>query len=248
MRPRLLDLCSGAGGAALGYARAGFDVVGVDNVPQPHYPYRFVQADALDVLSAPSWRAFLDDFDAVHASPTCQVNSALASLTHVRAAIDAGRHVDMIPAVRDGLTRWHHRTGRPWVIENVPGADLRAPLVLCGTEFDLHTDSSARGRVWLRRHRLFETSPDLFLMGAGGCHCHTRRGRTIGVYGSGDGGNGRGWKGTLTDRATVMGIDWMTRDELAQAIPPAYTHHIGTQLLDHLAPEPGAVAQQEVPA
>jgi DNA (cytosine-5)-methyltransferase 1 len=233
VRPRLLDLCCGAGGAATGYARAGFDVVGIDIAPQPHYPFSFIEANALDVLTAPSWRNFLDGFDAVHASPPCQVNSALASLPHVRSAISAGRHTDLIPTVRDGLTRWHHSTGRPWVIENVPGADLRTPLVLCGTEFDRHADTVTRGRVWLRRHRLFETSPDVFLMGAGGCHCNTRRGRIIGVYGHGDGG-GRGWKGSFASRATAMGIDWMTRDELAQAIPPAYTHHIGTQLLDHL--------------
>jgi DNA (cytosine-5)-methyltransferase 1 len=226
--PRLLDLFCGAGGAGTGYARAGFDVVGVDRVPQPRYPFPFHQADALDVLTAPTWRAFLDGFAAVHASPPCQTHSSLAALPHVRAGIDAGRHLDLVAPVRDALHQWADRTGGVWVMENVPGAPLRAPLTLCGTEFALTTRSQARGLVWLRRHRLFESNT--WLMGAGGCHCNTVRGRVIGVYGHGDGG-GRGWKGTFTDRKAVMGIDWMTRDELAQAIPPAYTHHIGDQLI-----------------
>jgi DNA (cytosine-5)-methyltransferase 1 len=229
---RLLDLFCCAGGASTGYVRAGFTVVGIDRDAQPRYPFEFRQADALDVLTAPAWREFLDGFDVVASSPPCQANSSLACLPHVRAGVESGRHVDLIAPVRDALEAWASRTGGVWVIENVPGAPLVGPLTLCGTEFGLSTTTTARGRVWLRRHRLFESNT--WLMGAGGCHCGTLRGRVIGVYGHGDGG-GRGWKGTYADRKAVMGIDWMTRDELAQAIPPAYTHHIGAQLLDALA-------------
>lgn len=217
---RLLDLYCGAGGAAMGYHRAGFDVVGVDIAPQPRYPFTFVQADALDYLTA-----YGHQFDAIHASPPCQDHSALCS---VRGAHGTGW---MLEATRDALIR----LDVPWVIENVPGAPMPGAVVLCGTEFGLSTDVVGKGRVWLRRHRLFESS--VLLMGAGRCHCYRRP--IIGVYGHGDGGH-RGWKGSIRDRRAVMGIDWMTRDELAQAVPPAYTEHVGEQLVDHLSSVPVA--------
>ena len=212
---------AGEGGAGAGYARAGFEVtaVDIDADALAHNPApATVCADALDVLTD---AAFLDRFDVVHASPPCPAYSSLRTLA------DTG-HPRLIAPVRAALVAWADRTGGTYVIENVPGAPLRAPLVLCGTEFGLST-SSERGRVWLRRHRLFESNA--WLMGAGGCHCANRR--IIGVYGTGDGGTGRGWKGTLDQRRAAMGIDWMTRHGLAQAIPPAYTHHIGAQLHDH---------------
>src|SRR5260221_481967 len=114
-RPRLLDLFCGAGGAAMGYSRAGFDVTGVDIKPQPRYPFQFVQADA---MSYP-----LDGFDAIHASPPCQ--------DHMRSpgpAYESHGTGWMLPATRSRLMA----TGLPWIIENVPGASLRADLKLCG--------------------------------------------------------------------------------------------------------------------
>jgi DNA (cytosine-5)-methyltransferase 1 len=236
-RPRLLDLFCCAGGAGAGYTRAGFDVTGVDRDPQPNYPYPFIQADALSVLAD---QTFMATFTAVGASPPCQTNSSLASLPHVAEAIRTGKHVDLITETRAALIAWAERTGGVWVIENVVGAALRDPLVLCGTEFDLHVDTATRGRVWLQRHRPFESNR--MLMGAGGCYCGSHRGRIIGVYGTGDGGTGRGWEGSFAERKAVMGIDWMTREELAQAIPPAYTQHLGAQLLDHLSAHAGVAA------
>ena len=109
----------------------------------------------------------------------------------------------------------------------MPGA-----LTLCGTEFGLTVNAATRG-IGFRRHRQFESNA--LLMGAGGCYCSSKRGRIIGVYGTGDGGPARGWKGSLGDRRAVMGIDWMNRVELAQAIPPAMTRFVGEQLLSHLA-------------
>jgi DNA (cytosine-5)-methyltransferase 1 len=105
--------------------------------------------------------------------------------------------------------------------------------VLCGTEFGLTTTTERHGRVWLRRRRLFESNR--FLLGAGGCHCYSKL--TVPVYGHGAGGNRVNMRGPGVAQASreVMGIDWMTRDELDQAIPPAYTEFIGDQLIDYLA-------------
>ncbi|NUT23813.1 MAG: DNA cytosine methyltransferase [Hamadaea sp.] len=222
-RPRLLDLFCCAGGASMGYHLAGFDVVGVDNRPQPNYPFTFHQGDALEFLAAHG-----DRFDAIHASPPCHDHTPLANVV---GHDGTGWLLDATRTALDIL-------GRPYVIENVPGADMPGAVTLCGTEFGLHTDTATRGRVWLRRHRRFESNR--LLMGAGGCYCHTKRGRIIGVYGTGDSGQGHGWKGSFTDRQTVMGIDWMTREELSQAIPPAMTRFIGEQLLAALIPTGGA--------
>jgi DNA (cytosine-5)-methyltransferase 1 len=130
-RPRLLDLFCGAGGAAMGYHRAGFDVVGVDNRPQPRYPFKFHQADAMTFP--------LDGFDAIHASPVCKGH---ARVTAWRG--DRSRYPDQIAATRRRLLAW----GGPWVIENVTEAPLRWDYLLCGSQFGLA----------VRRHRVFETS------------------------------------------------------------------------------------------
>jgi DNA (cytosine-5)-methyltransferase 1 len=129
-RPRLLDLFSGAGGAAVGYHRAGFEVVGVDLHPQPHYPFEFHQADAMTYP--------LDGFDAIHASPPCQAYS-VANNIHGRAD-----HPMLIPSVRERLLA----TGLPYVIENVPRGPLINPVTLCGLTFGLN----------VKRHRLFESN------------------------------------------------------------------------------------------
>jgi DNA (cytosine-5)-methyltransferase 1 len=215
----MLDLFCGAGGAAMGYHRAGFDVVGVDNRPQPRYPFEFHQGDAM------TWP--LDGYDAVHASPPCQDHSTLAAFQPSKGT------GWMLAAIRDRLTA----SGLPYVIENVMGAPMPGALKLCGTELGLRTETRTCGEVWLRRHRQFESN--VFLLGAGRCHCHLRR--TVGVYGGAVAGRkaraGRrvmvGPGSSLASRE-VMGIDWMTRDELDQAIPPAYTEFVGEQLLERV--------------
>jgi len=138
---RILDLFCGAGGAGMGYARAGFEVVGVDINPQPRYPFEFVRGDALVFLASPF--VDLSKFDAIHASPPCQ---AYANVTAWRG--DQSDHPDLIDATRDLL----NATGLPWVIENVPEAPLRPDLLLCGSHFGLR----------IKRHRIFESSPRIF--------------------------------------------------------------------------------------
>jgi DNA (cytosine-5)-methyltransferase 1 len=205
-RSRLLDLFCGAGGAAMGYYRAGFDVTGVDISPQPRYPFTFVQADAMTYP--------LDGFDAIHASPPCQDHSSLSAL-HAKHGTGW-----MLAGTRDRLST----QSRPWVIENVPGAPLRADYRLCGCMFGLDD---------LRRDRWFETSWRGFDLRSPCVHT----GQTITV--AGHGADGRYYRNggtvpTVEDWRRVMGIDWMTQAELAQAIPPAYTEHIGARLLDYL--------------
>jgi DNA (cytosine-5)-methyltransferase 1 len=221
VRPRLLDLFCGAGGAAMGYHRAGFDVVGVDIAPQPNYPFVFVHADALEELAAwISWEREgpfeREAFDAIHASPPCQAYMRSGN-------VDRGRHPDLLGSTRNLLVE----SGLPWVIENVPGAPMRPDAQLCGSQFGLE----------IRRHRWFELSlgePILTLA----CD-HTQP--IAGVYGHPHGLRGAS-KGMLpSDLETwsrAMGIDWMTTAELANAIPPAYTELIGEYLL----------AQVQVPA
>jgi DNA (cytosine-5)-methyltransferase 1 len=215
-RPLLLDLFCGAGGAAMGYHRAGFEVVGVDTRPQPRYPFRFVQGDAL----RPPFD--LGSFAAVHASPPCQHASDLRHMHGAKV------YPEMIRATRVLLMG----SGRPYVIENVEGAVLYNPLVLCGSMFGLGADCDDGRFHQLRRHRLFETS-FLFLTP----HCR-HVGKPVGVYGNGGGNKARveaglvnGMTGSCSERKRAMGIEWMTRGELSQAIPPAYTEYIGRQLL-----------------
>lgn len=247
-RPRLLDLFCGAGGCSMGYHRAGFDVVGVDNRPMPRYPFEFMCDDALVTLRmlvggwsigpfVPSGSRFwLRDFDAIHASPPCQAHSSMKTMP------DAKPHEDLIPATRKLLVD----SGIPYVIENVPGAPLIAPALLCGTMFGLgHEDAK------LRRHRLFESSfllitPDCQhgrreTIGVYGGHTRNRRRRTIGVYGEGVRDSVRKRDRGQPDfgkevGAKAMGIDWMTLAEMCQAIPPAYTEFIGRQLIGVLTP------------
>lgn len=206
-KPRLLDLFCGAGGAAMGYARAGFDVVGVDINPQPHYPFEFHQADAMTYP--------LDGFDAIHASPPCQGYSVTASLHDVA-------YPRLIEPVRDRLLA----AGVPFIIENVPGAPLRDWVRLCGSSFGLG----------VRRHRLFETS--WFIMWPPQC-THWLQPEPIDVTGTGGpadrlpgqrGGIHRKPR-NLAHAREVMGIDWMRRPELGEAVPPAYTEYIGQQLM-----------------
>jgi DNA (cytosine-5)-methyltransferase 1 len=202
-----------AGGSSMGYHRAGFDVVGVDIEPQPRYPFTFYQADAMRMLrdAAQGADAELRQFgivDAFHASPPCQ------AFTGAR-VIYGRKHPDLLTPAR-GLLQ---KLGRPWVIENVPGAPMRPDVVLCGSAF---------GEPRLKRHRWFEFSevPPLTLLPP----CTHANGKIISVFGHG----GHIYPGVAEWRE-VMGIDWMTRDELSQAIPPVYTEWIGRQLLNVVA-------------
>lgn len=234
MKPRLLDLFCCAGGAGMGYARAGFEVVGVDIKPQPRYPFEFIQADVLALDPA-----FVASFDAIHASPPCQAHTSLRKMWNAK------EHPDLIPETRALL----EASGLPWIMENVPGSPLVEPFKLCGTMFDLRTPCGAE----LRRHRFFETNwwvglqPECVhgrhVVGVYGGHVRDRC-RTITVTGNTPQQNverNRVRKTfTVDDARAAMGIDWMTMEGLSQAIPPAYTEHLGRQLLQHL--QPAAVA------
>lgn len=205
MSPRLLDLFCGAGGASMGYYRAGFEVVGVDKEPMPNYPFEFHRGDA---LSYP-----LDGFDAIAASPPCQAYSTLNRFNGVE-------YPDLYEPTRERL----EAAGVPWVIENVIGAPYRSGVVLCGSMFGLR----------VRRHRNFETS---FLVFPPACD-HAAQGRPTGVYGHGQfyWENGeKQWRNVPRAEAEeAMGIDWMSRAELSEAIPPAFTEFIGLALLNVL--------------
>ena len=241
--PRLLDLFCGAGGAAMGYHRAGFEVVGVDIAPQKNYPFEFHQADAMTYP--------LEGFDAIHASPPCQAFTDLKTMPNAR------QHDDLLTPTRERLIA----SGLPYVIENVEGAPMTGPYIrLCGSMFALGV-----GNAELRRHRLFElggfytlTPPCQhytrhLVIGVYGGHGRDHR-RTVGGYGDGNGrdyrrdpvrpntdgvwgsaGGSSARDGTqqfsTEERREAMGIDWMTRNELSQAIPPAYTEYIGKQLM-----------------
>ena len=191
-KPLLLDLFCGAGGAAMGYHRAGFDVVGVDHKPQPRYPFEFIQADAMTFP--------LEGFDVIHASPPCQ---AYSKATAWRG--DRSKHPDLIGRVQRRLR------GYRYVIENVQEArfHLVEPLMLCGSMFGLP----------IRRHRYFELSPSLSVLL---WPCVHRRS---------DLSHDHGRKQTERQYRQALGCDWMTVRESREAIPPAYTDHIGQQLM-----------------
>jgi DNA (cytosine-5)-methyltransferase 1 len=218
-RLRLLDLYSCAGGMGMGYFMAGFDVTGVDIDPQPNYPFRFHQADALEFLAEHG-----HEYDVIHASPPCQ---SFLSLGAVNKAL--GRDYDypnLIGPTRELLIT----SGKPYVIENVQDArkHLVDPVRICGTAFGLP----------LRRHRLFESN-----MSLEGLACEHHR-FTIPRYWTGfrPGGEKRlstvvqvyGNGGDVHEWPAAMEIDWMTRHEMAEAVPPAYARHIGAQILEQM--------------
>ena len=200
--PVLIDLFCGAGGAAKGYAEAGFRVIGVDINPQPNFPYEFHQADALEFD--------LSLADCLHASPPCQKFSTVTPNKDI--------HPDLVDPIRQRLMA----TGLPYVIENVPGAPLINPVRLCGSSFGLR----------VRRHRMFEAnfcidplkcdhqwqieSPifDVYE------HGHWYKSGVAKVYGRGGGKANEHWN-------QAMGIDWMTPREIVESIPPVYTRYIG---------------------
>lgn len=208
-RPLLLDLFCGQGGSAVGYWRAGFSVVGVDKDPQPNYPFPMVVGDALN----PPFD--LGDFDAIHASPPCQHFTAYG-----RAVKDIKtRYEDLIVPTR----RLLERSRRPWVMENVVGAPLDAPVMLCGSMF----------RLDVQRHRLFEANWGLRQelkcdhkvwtprFPPASNRTNLRKTVEVGV-----------WRIPLDVQKQAMGVDWdVTLRGLSEAVPPAYTEHIGGQLM-----------------
>ncbi len=216
-RPRILDLYCGAGGASMGLYRAGFDVEGVDIKPQKHYPFPFHQADALTFP--------LEGYAAYWASPPCQYYSRLRHLPWLKDRV----YWRSVPPTRERLLT----TSKPWVIENVEDCgDMPNSFVLCGASIGLS----------LYRHRRFETTFPVFLPS------HQKHKRVIvsgraslakrrhGQQGfkeiNRDSIAGKGnYKGDAERRRTVMQIDWMTSEELAQAIPPAYSEYIGKFLM-----------------
>jgi len=228
-RPRLLDAFSCEGGAAVGYERAGFDVVGVDIEPRfaKRYPFEFHAADAIEFI-----RLHGHEFDAIHASPPCQGYS-VATLGTPGAR---EKHPRLIEPVREALIA----TGKPYVIENVVGAraHLHDPLTLCGSMFNLTATDDDGTTLRLERHRLFESN--IMLMSPGQC-AHDKSIPVGGVYG---GGRSNRWeaknvrRGGYTPakhvREELMGIDWMTLHGLSQSLPPVYTEHIGAQLIEAL--------------
>jgi DNA (cytosine-5)-methyltransferase 1 len=237
---RILDLFCGAGGAAMGYHRAGFEVVGVDIKPQPHYPFPFILGDAIDVLTrmlagekflASDGNCYgIDDFNAIHASPPCQ---AFSTMTNGRWQDRVSEHPKLIEPIRRLLIA----SGKPYVIENVEGArgELINPILLCGTMFKLETEAGNQ----LRRHRYFECSFGYLWTPP----CQHNSASAIGVYGGGQNPARRKRRykaeGENTDfgivaRSFVMGVDWMTGKELNESIPPAYTEFMGRQLAEYL--------------
>ena len=215
---RLLDLFCCEGGAAMGYHRAGFEVVGVDIEPRPLYPFEFVQAD---------WRGALDmagDFDAIHASPPCQAYTSMSNRWRGNGG-KADEHFRLIHEVRRELIK----LGLPYVIENVTGAraDMRNPILLSGGMFGLRVD----------RPRLFESN--VLLLAPDRVRVHD----PVGVYGGrpdgrllwtrADGSEQRA-ASSLEVARDVMEMPWASWRGCAEAIPPAYTEHIGRQLMAHL--------------
>jgi DNA (cytosine-5)-methyltransferase 1 len=195
----------------VGYQRAGFFVVGVDLKPQPNYPGEFHQDDALDFV-----RKNIQYVDAVHASPPCQLHSVTASIWRSKGTKP---HPELIAPTRKFLDT----CGKPWVIENVPTSPLIAPLMLCGQMFGLE----------LYRHRFFETSfpieqpshpPHIAPL------CDMGKAPKPGEY-----VQPVGHFSGVSQARSAMDIHWMTRDEMAQAIPPAYTEYVGKRLLQVLA-------------
>lgn len=205
---KVLDLFSSAGGGAMGYHRAGFEIVGVDIAPQPRYPFEFHQADAFAYLAEHH-----TEFDAFDASPECRDHTALTSRAGLKGT---GWQLAEIRRMLEEI-------GKPYIIENVPGAPMRKDVVLCGGMFGLRT----------YRHRWFESNVPLIAPEHPKHVIRTSTRRRRQNWDAGLHVSVTGDVGTYVGRQ-AMGIEWMTGNELSQAIPPAYTEHLGRQLMAYL--------------
>lgn len=204
---KVLDLFCCQGGASMGYRLAGFDVTGVDLAPQTRYPFRFIQADAIDFV-----REHGAEFDFIHASPPCQFYTQCQR-------IRGREHPDLIAPTRAAL----EATGRPWVIENVEDAApaLRDPVTLCAAVFDMRT----------YRHRLFETGGGFaFTPPRHRRHIAplTKMGRP---RSQGHFAHYVGNFSGVQEARDDMRVPWMNRDGIRECIPPAYTEWIGRAAL-----------------
>lgn len=209
--PRLLDAYCCQGGASAGYVAAGFDVTGVDLYPQPRYPHRFIQGDAVTFI-----RDHGHEFAAIHVSPPCQRRTKAQR-------IRGNEHPALIAPTRVAL----QSTGRPWVIENVPpeGADddpLINPITLCGAMFGLHT----------YRHRQFESS-HLIVPPPHPRHIAVtvKMGRPLR---SGDWYHAVGNFSNVPYVRADLDVPWMSRDGIRECIPPAYAERVGRALMAHV--------------
>jgi DNA (cytosine-5)-methyltransferase 1 len=221
---RLLDLFCGAGGCSVGYKRAGFEVTGVDITAHADYPFTFIQADAMGLLLD---HRFLSTFDVVHASPPCQASTTMSNRWRGKNSA-ADEHTNLIPEVFWQLETW----GGVYVVENVVGAkaDMPGAVIYHGGAFGLKV---ARPRLFVSNVPLIPPK-------------HIRVDDPVGVYGAMDGrrlmtrkdGSIQRAAKTLEEGSAAMGIDWMGWDDLREAIPPAYTEHIGQQLINALAATP----------
>lgn len=266
--PKLLDLFCCEGGASEGYRRAGFDVYGVDlfkhvnakgkrvGFSRSRYPFPALPGDVLfllPVLLAGSGLTFdkgeslqLNDFAAIHASPPCQHASAGTRTMRKNGTSD---HPALIEPTRELL----EQTGLPWVIENVSGAALRDPVMLCGSHFNLTAEDEDGLPLRLERHRLFESNMPLVSPGP----CTHDETWAAGVYGGGRGRkpgqsaaehrhdarydrHGGYVPRSIEVQCALLGIDWMTKGGMAQSLPPAYTEFVGAQLLAHINQEAAA--------
>ncbi|MGW4228942.1 DNA methylase [Streptomyces sp. NPDC004980] len=220
-RPRVLDLFSCAGGAAMGYHRAGFDIDGVDIAHRPNYPFPYHRGDALDRLNHLIATGEIERYALAHASPPCQAQCALTVGTN-RSQGWGGTHDDLVAPTRVLL----EKSGLPYVIEQPNGrATIRKDLSLCGEMFGLG----------VLRHRNFELGCWMALRPTHPAHRGYVRGHRHGVYREGPYvapyGSGGG-KATVPEMQSAMGITWTdVREELTEAIPPAYTQWIGTAFL-----------------
>jgi len=208
---KLLDLFCGAGGASAGYAKAGFDVTGIDIKHGKRYPFTYIRGDVRDYLHP----EFLSQFDVIAASPPCQTHSITQHLRNAQGKSTS--KIDMIPETRTALMA----SGKPYIIENVQGSPLIDPIKVCGSAFGLK----------VRRHRLFESNIKLR-----GTDCrHKEQGKPVGIYGSmrDEIPNGGHTAKTMPQANNAMGIDWMIWGELVESIPPAYTEFIGRQVINH---------------
>jgi len=199
-------LFCGGGGASVGYARAGFEVVGVDINRQPNYPFPFYQEDAMTFP--------LDGFDVIHASPPCQHYSSMT--TRWTTSGGTSEHPDLVAATRRRLLA----VNVPYVMENVVGSPLHDYAMLCGSMFGLGSDGG-----YLKRHRWFESNVWIWPP-----HPCAHVGPAVGVWGHAGGSSKRDPHKRFFNSANwreAMGIDWMTSEELVEAIPPAYTEYIG---------------------